>query len=62
MRKTVRELEPHDEFVLRRFGHQDQVIEVHTANPSFRDTTKTNVLGDDGQLYAFDSDMTVEVL
>lgn len=62
MRKKTRELEPLDEFIIRRFGQEDQVIQVHTATPSFRDTTKTNVLGDDGQFYMFDSDMSVEVL
>ena len=62
MRKKTRELEPLDEFTIRRFGQEDQVIQVHSATPSFRDTTKTNVLGDDGQLYMFDSDMSVEVL
>lgn len=62
MRKKTRELEPLDEFIIRRFGQEDQVIQVHSATPSFRDTTKTNVLGDDGQLHMFDSDMSVEVL
>lgn len=62
MRKKARELEPLDKFRIKNFGQEDRVVEVHSATPSFRDTTKTNVLGDDGQLYLLDSDMGVEVL
>lgn len=62
MKIKAREIKPLDILITRTFLHGEERMKVHFTAPSFRDSTKVNAYGFDGESVMFDADMTVEVI
>lgn len=62
MKIKASDIKPLDIAITKTFLHGEERTPVHLTAPSFRDSTKVNVIGFDGESLLFDADMTVEVI